>query len=218
MTPSLRIDFVSDVVCPWCAIGLHSLLQALDRLGDEVRAQIYFHPFELTPDMAAEGEAVIPYLCHKYGMTEAEVARNQAHIAARGAELGFQFDFRSDSRKWNTFDSHRLLHWAAEQGQDKQLALKLALLEAYFSHNLNPSERTLLCNLAEQAGLDAAEAGRVYDSDRYADEVRQAERLWQQRGISSVPAIIFNERYLVSGGQPVDTFVSVIRDVMTESS
>lgn len=218
MTQKLRIDFVSDVMCPWCAIGLHGLLLALEQLSEEVSPEIHFHPFELTPDMPAEGERVIPYLCKKYGMTEAEVANNQAHITERGAELGFAFDFRSDSRKWNTFDTHRLLHWAGEQGGDKQLALKLALFDAYFSRNLNPSERSLLCDLAGQVGLDAAQAGDVYDSGLYAEEVRNEEALWQQRGVSSVPAIVFNERYLVSGGQPVDTFVKVIRDLIAQSS
>ncbi|WP_432696559.1 DsbA family oxidoreductase [Marinobacterium sp. YM272] len=217
MSRPLRIDFVSDIVCPWCAIGLHSLLQALQQLGDEVSAEIYFHPFELTPDMPAEGERVIPYLCHKYGMSEVEVAHNQAHITERGAQLGFAFDFRADSRKWNTFHTHRLLHWAGEQGRDQQLALKLALFEAYFSRNLNPSDRTLLCELAAEASLDAAEAGRVYDSGEYAEAVRSEERLWQQRGVSSVPAIVFDQRYLVSGGQPVETFVQVIRDLPSEA-
>lgn len=217
MTQSLKIDFVSDVVCPWCAIGLHSLLQALEQLGDEVSASFRFHPFELTPEMSAEGERVIPYLCAKYGMSEAQVAQNQAHITERGAELGFKFDFRDDSRKWNTFDAHRLLHWAGEQGAAQQLALKQALLAAYFTHNQNPSDRALLCELAVQAGLDGAEAGEVYDSKRYTDEVRAEEQLWQRRGVSSVPTIVFNERYAVTGGQPVDTFVQVIRQVLDET-
>ncbi|MBV1789807.1 DsbA family oxidoreductase [Marinobacterium sp. D7] len=218
MTQSLKIDFVSDVVCPWCAIGLHALLQALRQLEGEVSATIRFHPFELTPEMPAEGELVIPYLCRKYGMDESQVARNQAYITERGAELGFRFDFRTDSKKWNTFDAHRLLHWAAEQGADKQLALKLGLLEAYFSHNENPGDRALLCRLAEQAGLDATAAGEVYDSGRYTDEVLSEEQLWVRQGVSSVPTILFNERYAVSGGQPVTTFIGVIREVIAKSS
>ncbi len=218
MPRELRIDFVSDVMCPWCAIGLHGLQQALAQLSDEVSAEIHFHPFELTPDMPSEGERVIPYLCKKYGMTEVEVANNQANITERGADLGFAFDFRADSRKWNTFDTHRVLHWAGEQGQDKQQALKLALFDAYFSRNLNPSDRGVLCDLAGQVGLDPTEAGRVYDSGLYGEEVRQEEALWQQRGVSSVPAIVFEERYLVSGGQPVETFVKVIRDLLSQPS
>ncbi|GGC05815.1 DSBA oxidoreductase [Marinobacterium zhoushanense] len=215
MTRTLEIDFVSDVVCPWCAIGLHALRQALQQLEGEVSATIRFRPFELTPEMPAEGEFVIPYLCRKYGMSEEQVARNQAYITERGAELGFRFDFRTDSKKWNTFDAHRLLHWAAEQGADKQLGLKLALLEAYFSRNENPAERAVLCRLAEQVGLDADAAGEVYDSGRYTDEVLAEEQLWVRQGVSSVPTIVFNEQYVVSGGQPVETFVQVIQEVVS---
>ncbi len=214
MTQPLKIDFVSDVMCPWCAIGLHSLLQALERLGDEVDATIHFRPFELTPEMAAEGERVIPYLSAKYGISAEQVAQNQAQITARGAELGFRFDFRSDSRKWNTFNTHRLLHWAGEQSADAQLALKRALFAAYFTDNRNPSDPDLMCELAQQVGLNAGEAAEVLASGRYAAEVRAEEQLWQQRGVSSVPCIVFNERYAVSGGQPVETFMQAIREVV----
>lgn len=213
----LAIDFVSDVVCPWCAIGLHSLLKALDQLGDEVSASIHFRPFELTPEMSVDGEYVIPYLSAKYGISERQVAQNQAHITERGAQLGFRFDFRADSKKWNTFDAHRLLHWAGEQGAEHQLALKLALLEAYFTDNRNPSDRAVLCELAVAAGLDGTQAGEVYDAGRYADEVRADERLWQRRGVSSVPTIVFNDRYAVTGGQPVETFVQVIRELLSQA-
>lgn len=217
MNQSLTIDFVSDVMCPWCAVGLHSLLQALEQLEGEVSATLRFHPFELAPEMPAEGEKTVPHLMAKYGISEEQVLQNQAHITERGEELGFRFDFRADSRKWNTFDTHRLLHWAGEQGAEYQLALKQALFEAYFSHNLNPADRTLLCDLAGRVGLDPEDAARVYDSGRYAEEVRAEEQLWQQRGISSVPAVVFNERYLVSGGQPVETFIQVMREMAAES-
>lgn len=217
MNQPLTIDFVSDVMCPWCAVGLHSLLQALEQLEGEVSATLRFHPFELAPEMPAEGEKTVPHLMAKYGISEEQVLQNQAHITERGEELGFRFDFRADSRKWNTFDTHRLLHWAGEQGAEYQLALKQALFEAYFSHNLNPADRTLLCDLAGRVGLDPEDAARVYDSGRYAEEVRAEEQLWQQRGISSVPAVVFNERYLVSGGQPVETFIQVMREMAAES-
>lgn len=217
MSQPLTIDFVSDVMCPWCAVGLHSLLQALEQLEGEVSTTLRFHPFELAPEMPAEGEKTVPHLMAKYGISEEQVLQNQAHITARGEELGFRFDFRADSRKWNTFDTHRLLHWAGEQGAEYQLALKQALFKAYFSHNLNPADKTLLCDLAARVGLDPEDAARVYDSGRYAKEVRAEEQLWQQRGISSVPAVVFNARYLVSGGQPVDTFVQVMREMAAQS-
>ncbi|WP_207061610.1 DsbA family oxidoreductase [Motiliproteus sp. SC1-56] len=215
MAKPLKIDFASDVMCPWCAVGLHSLLQALDRLGDEVSPRFHFHPFELTPDMPPEGEPVVPYLCAKYGMSEDQVLQSQAQITQRGAQLGFTFDFRPDSRKWNTFDTHRLLYWAGEQGAGAQLALKLKLLEAYFTHNRNPSERGLLCELASEAGLDATEAGEVYDSGRYGEEVRAEEQLWQRRGVNSVPTVVFDQRYALTGGQPVEAFVEAIREVLS---
>jgi len=216
MSQALTIDFVSDVMCPWCVFGLRSLLQALKQLDGEVSATIRFRPFELAPEMPAEGEEIIPHLMAKYGISEEQVRQNQAHITERGRELGFRFDFQAGSRKWNTFDTHRLLHWAGEQGADYQLALKQALFDAYFTHNLNPSDRTLLCELAARVGLDPEEAAQVYDSGRYADAVRAEEQLWQQRGISSVPAVVFNERYLVSGGQPVETFMQVMREMERE--
>lgn len=217
MPQSLTIDFVSDVMCPWCAVGLHSLLQALEQQDGEISATIRFHPFELAPEMPAEGEKTVPHLMAKYGISEEQVRQSQAQITERGRELGFRFDFQAESRKWNTFDTHRLLHWAGEQGADEQLALKRALFDAYFTHNLNPSDKTLLCELAAQVGLDPEAAAEVYDSGRFADEVRAEEQLWQQRGISSVPAVVFNERYLVSGGQPVETFIQVMREMAAES-
>lgn len=218
MSRVLKIDFISDVMCPWCAVGLHSLLQALEQLGDEVEAQIRFRPFELAPDMASDGEYIIPHLCAKYGISEAQVKQNQAQIAARGAELGFRFDFRDDSRKWNTFNAHRLLHWAGEQGAEQQLALKKGLLAAYFSDNRNPSDPQVLCEVAAEAGLDADTVRDVLDSGRYAEEVRQEEALWQQRGVSSVPTVVFNERYALTGGQPVEAFVEAIRDMLAQPS
>jgi len=216
MPQSLTIDFVSDVMCPWCVIGLRSLLQALEQLDGEVSATIRFRPFELAPEMPAEGEEVIPHLMTKYGISEEQVRQNQAHVTELGRALGFRFDFQTHSRKWNTFDTHRLLHWAGEQGADYQLALKQALFEAYFTRNLNPSDRSLLCELAARVGLDPEEAAAVYDSGRYTDEVRAEEVLWRQRDITSVPAVVFNERYLVSGGQPVETFVQVMQEVAAE--
>ncbi|GAA0703045.1 DsbA family oxidoreductase [Marinobacterium maritimum] len=218
MARALTIDFISDVMCPWCAVGLHSLLQALDQLGDDVEASIRFRPFELAPDMDTDGEYIIPHLSAKYGISEAQVRQNQAQITARGAQLGFRFDFRDDSRKWNTFDAHRLLHWAGEQGEEQQLALKKGLLAAYFTDNRNPSDPQVLCELAAEAGLDEDVAREVLASGRYAEEVRHEEALWQQRGVSSVPTVVFNERYALTGGQPVEAYVEAIRDLLAQPS
>ncbi|CAG9182476.1 hypothetical protein LMG23992_04758 [Cupriavidus laharis] len=214
MTQPLRIDFVSDISCPWCAIGLSSLRLALSRLGDAVEAEIAVHPFELNPDMGPGGEAIVEYLGTKYGRTPEQIAETQAMIRERGASIGFKFGPRT--RVYNTFDAHRLLHWAGLEG--RQLPLKLALLEAYHAEGRDPSSHDVLAEVAESVGLDAARARQVLQGDDYADEVREAERENQAMGIHSVPAIIFNRRYLVTGGQPVEAFEQAIRDILAETS
>lgn len=213
MTQPLRIDFVSDIACPWCAIGLSSLQQALSRLGQAVDPQIVIHPFELNPQMRPEGEAIIDYLGKKYGRTPEEIAETQAVIRERGASVGFTFGPRN--RVYNTFDAHRLLHWAGIEG--KQLPLKLALMQAYHSDGKDPSNRDVLVEAAQTVGLDADRARDVLDSGRYADEVRAEERDFQALGIQSVPSIIFNRRYLVTGGQPVEAFEQAIKEVLAET-
>lgn len=213
MTQPLRIDFVSDIACPWCAIGLSSLQQALSRLGQAVDAQIVIHPFELNPQMRPEGEAIVDYLGKKYGRTPEEIAETQAMIRERGASVGFTFGPRN--RVYNTFDAHRLLHWAGIEG--KQLPLKLALMQAYHSDGKDPSNRDVLVEAAQTVGLDADRARDVLDSGRYADEVRAEERDFQALGIQSVPSIIFNRRYLVTGGQPVEAFEQAIKEVLAET-
>ena len=207
----LRIDFVSDVVCPWCAIGLTSLQQALDRLQGEVAADIHFQPFELDPNMAAEGMDVAENLKRKYGMGDAQLAQNQERIRARGAELGFDFDFNARSRTWNTFDAHRLLHWA--EGEGRQPALKRALLVANFSEGRNISDRDTLVGIAAGVGLDAVRARQILDSDEFADEVRAAEQFFIQAGISSVPAVVIERKHLISGGQPPEVFERALREI-----
>jgi predicted DsbA family dithiol-disulfide isomerase len=205
----LRIDFVSDVVCPWCAIGLASLEQALQRLQGEVEADVHFQPFELNPRMPAEGEDTGEHLRRKYGSTEAQLAENRERIRQRGAELGFEFNARE--RIWNTFDAHRLLHWA--EGEGKQRELKHALLRAYFTEGKNVGDRDTLVEIAAGAGLDAQRATAILDAGEFADEVRATEQFFQQLGISGVPAVIIERRHLVSGGQPVEVFERALREI-----
>ena len=213
MTKQLTIDFVSDIACPWCAIGLSSLQLALSRLGEVVDAQIVIHPFELNPQMGPDGEAIVDYLGKKYGRTPAQIAETQAMIRERGASVGFAFGPRT--RVYNTFDAHRLVHWAGIKGS--QLPLKLALLRAYHSEGKDPGDHEVLVETAQSVGLDAVEARDVLQSGNYADEVRAEERQYQAMGIQSVPAIIFNQRYLVSGGQPVEAFEQVIQQILAEA-
>ena len=209
----LRIDFVSDVVCPWCAVGLASLEQALRQLQGEVEAEIHFQPFELDPNMPAGGMDVAGNLKRKYGMSDAQLAENQARIRDRGAELGFSFDFNARSRTWNTFDAHRLLHWAAAEAPERQLPLKRALLVAHFREGRDISDHAVLAEVAAGVGLDAQRASAVLAGGEFADAVRDAEKFFQGLGISSVPAVIVERKHLISGGQPPEVFERALREL-----
>jgi predicted DsbA family dithiol-disulfide isomerase len=211
----MRIDFVSDISCPWCVIGLKGLEEALRQVGDLVDADIHLQPFELNPNMPAEGQNVREHVLEKYGPSRGDSSAIRDTIRARAADVGFVIATSEDSRIYNTFDAHRLLHWAETQG--KALPLKTALFEAYFTMGWNPSDPEILVAAAEAVGLDRDEAREVLDSGRYAEDVRAAEQLWQSRGIHSVPAIIFNERFLVSGGQSPEAFVQAVRNVAAQS-
>ena len=215
MSKQLRIDFVSDVSCPWCAIGLKSLEQALEKVAPDVTAEIHFQPFELNPNMGPEGQDIVEHITEKYGSTLEQQIASREMIRQRGADLGFTFDMARRGRIYNTFDAHRLLHWAESQG--RQHALKQALLEAYFTHAEDPSSRELLVRVAGQVGLDTAEAQRVLETGEYADEVRAAESFFQRAGIHSVPAIVINQRHLISGGQPVEVFERALREIAAQA-
>jgi predicted DsbA family dithiol-disulfide isomerase len=214
MTTALKIDFVTDVSCPWCAVGLASLQTALDRVGPAVQADITFQPFELNPQMAAEGEDTTEHLARKYGSTPEQAAAIRETIRARGADLGFVFNLEKRSRIYNTFDAHRLLHWAHLEGC--QLALKKALLKAYFTDGEDPSNHAVLLRLAGKVGLDAQRAGEILAADTFAAEVRTQEQLYQQHGIHSVPAVIINDRHLISGGQPPEVFEQALRQLSAQ--
>ncbi|MEW9572995.1 DsbA family oxidoreductase [Rhodanobacter sp. Si-c] len=214
----LRIDFVSDVACPWCAVGLASLQQALAQLDGEVRAEIHLQPFELNPQMAPEGEDAGEHIMRKYGIDEARMDANRSAIRERAAVLGFAYNVGQGSRIWNTFDAHRLLHWAGLRDNARALELKQALLRAYFSDGENVSDREVLVRLAAVVGLDAGEARRVLDSGEHADEVRAQERRFQQAGIHSVPATIVNGMHLISGGQPPEVFERALREIAEKAA
>ena len=214
-TQTLKIDFVSDVSCPWCIIGLKALEQAADRLQGEVAIDLHFQPFELNPQMVPEGQDIGEHLHEKYGATPEQSQRTREAIAARGAELGFTFNMDKRGRIYNTFDAHRLLHWAEEKGLQPQL--KHALFKAYFTEGQNPGDHEVLVRVAQEVGLDAAEARALLASDRYADEVREREQFFQQQGIHSVPAIIINGRHLIQGGQPVEVFEQALRQIAAQA-
>ncbi len=213
MSMTLRIDFVSDVACPWCAVGLNALERAIERIGTELAVELTMQPFELNPTMPPEGADAAQYLKAKYGMGDAQLAASRAHIAERGAAEGFTFGPRA--HVWNTFDAHRLLHWAGAEGElGMQRALKHALLVAYHGEGRNPSSHEVLLELAAQVGLPRERAAEVLARGEFADEVRAAERFWQEdAGIQSVPAVVINRRHLISGGQPSAVFEQALRQI-----
>lgn len=216
MTTTLKIDFVSDVACPWCAVGVHSLAEAARRVGPQIELQWHFQPFELNPDMPAEGADTVAYLSAKYGIDEAQIRVNQGRIRDRGAAVGFTFGARP--RVWNTFDAHRLLHWAALEGPPgSQHALKVALLQAYHGEARNPGARDVLLDAAGRVGLDTTRAAQVLDGDEFAADVRAAEQRWQRAGIHAVPAVIINGRHLVEGAQPPEVFERALRQVAAQA-
>jgi predicted DsbA family dithiol-disulfide isomerase len=213
MTHALRIDFVSDIACPWCAVGLASLERALEKIGNEVPVELRFQPFELNPQMGAEGQDVTEHLTQKYGSTPEQQAQARAGLAQRGAAVGFQFRKEGRGRIWNTFDAHRLLYWAGEQGAQQQRELKMALLRAYHGEGRNPADPQVLADVAASVGLDRAQAQEVLASGRYAQEVRDAEQHFQGLGIHAVPSVIINNRHLIQGGQPPELFEQALRQL-----
>jgi predicted DsbA family dithiol-disulfide isomerase len=215
MPKPMKIDFVSDVSCPWCIIGLRGLEEALARTGDLIAADITFQPFELNPQMGKAGQNIGDHIAEKYGSSPEQSAANRTIIRDRAAALGFTINMSDTSRIYNTFDAHRLLHWA--EGEDKQAALKHALFEAYFTDQQDPSDPAVLVAAATKAGLDPVRAGEILAGDAYAADVRAAEQLWQSRGIQAVPAIVINDRYLISGGQPAEAFESALREIAAEA-
>ena len=218
MTTTLKIDFVSDVSCPWCVVGLRALDQALANVKDDIQAEIHFQPFELNPQMAPEGQEITEHITQKYGISAAQANANRENIRARGAELGFRVARPDEagggrSRIYNTFDAHRLLHWAETEGPGLQKLLKEALFKAYFTDGHSPGSREVLVGVAGEVGLDTVKARQILDSDLYAEEVREREQFYLSQGVHSVPAVIINDRHLISGGQPVEVFEQALRQI-----
>jgi predicted DsbA family dithiol-disulfide isomerase len=205
----MKIEFVSDVACPWCAVGLNSLEMALARIGDSLQVELRFEPFELNPTMPPEGADTLVYLTKKYGTTAERIAQNREVIRQRGADVGFTFGERP--WVWNTFDAHRLLYWAGLEGRQRQL--KHALLSASHTDARNPSDIEVLLQLAGDEGLDLPRARQILQSDEYAAEVRARERHFLQLGIDSVPSMIIDDRHLIQGGQPPDVLEEALREL-----
>ena len=211
-TKSLDLAFVSDVACPWCAIGLASLDRALASLGNDVPWTLRYEPFELNPDMGSEGAETTAYLMKKYGRTAEQIAQAQARIREHGAPVGFTFGPRH--HVWNTFDAHRLLHWAGLEG--KAAAVKRALLQAYHGEGRNPASKEVLLEAAAAAGLDVARAGEILAGDAYASDVRAREALWRERGVNGVPLLIVHGKYALEGAQPPEAYAQARRQIAAE--
>ncbi len=208
----MKLDFVSDIACPWCAIGLHSLERALERIGDDFPVEVRIQPFELNPKLPAAGADTGEYLAKKYGLTPAQIEESRAMLRERGAAVGFTFGERQ--RIWNTFDAHRLLHWAGLEG--RQRPLKHALLRAYHGEGRNVGDADVLLDLAREVGLDVERARAVVTSDEFAEDVRKAELFWQKAGITSVPSVVLNDRHLIQGGQSPEVFEQALRQIASQ--
>ncbi len=217
MKKTIRIDYVSDIACPWCAVGLGALEQAIKNVSDEVNVEIHFQPFELNPDMPPGGQEVIEHLTQKYGMPEEQIRINQANIRDRAAAVGFPFHPEGRKHVYNTFHAHRLLHWAGEEcGLDAQYRLKKELLGTYFTLAVSLDDQQNLIDAVKRAGLDPIRAQEVLTSDLFADAVHAQQLKYAGMGITSVPSLIFNEKYLLQGAQPAESFASALRRLAVE--
>ncbi|MEH6733212.1 MULTISPECIES: DsbA family oxidoreductase [unclassified Shewanella] len=214
-TNQLQIDIISDVMCPWCIVGYRRLEQALSKF-DDLEVTLQWHPFELNPAMGPEGQHLGEHIAEKYGSTPEQSAQNRQRLTQMGADLGFEFNFSDSSRIYNTLLAHQLLYWAAESG--KQTDLKLALFSSYFTEQKNPDDIEVLIEAAAKVGLNADEARAVLTDKRFEAAVKEEEQLWISRGIQAVPAIVFNQQYLVSGAQDPDTIAELITKLTTEEA
>jgi len=215
MSKHLKLDIVSDVSCPWCIIGYQSLTQALTKLAPDISADITWQPFELNPDMPKEGQDITEHITEKYGISVEQSEKNRSMIKQRGIDLGYEFGNHDSGRIYNTFDAHRLLYWAKEY--DKQTELKLALFDLYFKQNGNPSDHQQLLEVSQSVGLDKVKAQQILETNEYEQDVRELQRYYQSVGISSVPAVIVNNKHLISGGQPSDVFEQALMEIAKES-
>lgn len=217
MSVPLRIDIVSDVVCPWCIIGYKQVERALGMIDVQIAAETYWHPFELNPDMAPEGENTRDHIARKYGATPEQSRGNRQRLIDIGAELGFAFNYGDGMRIYNTFKAHKLLTMAAHDGGwQLQTALKMALFKAYFQDNRDVSDEAVLLDIVTQLELDHDGAVAALASDALTQAVRAEQRQWIDQNITGVPAIIFDQKFMVPGAQSAETFADVINKVLAK--
>jgi len=215
-TLPLRIDIVSDVVCPWCIIGYKQLQRALAQMEGRFTVDIHWQPFELNPQMPPRGQELREHIALKYGTTPEQSRGARSRLTELGASLGFSFDYFDGMRIYNTFLAHQLLYWAAHTG--KQTELKLALFEAFFSRRENVGDPNMLALIATRAGLDQQQALEVLESGRYAQEVRREQAHWLDKEVHAVPMFYFNDSFPVPGAQEAQTFVRVLEKLREKTS
>ena len=212
-TPApIRVDIVSDVVCPWCVIGYRQLAKAAEDNGTPL--EVYWHPFELNPQMAEDGENLREHLAAKYGTTPEGSREARARLTQLGADLGFTFDYADDMRMYNTFRAHQLIDWAAGQGRVHEM--KQALFAAFFTGREDVSDIHVLADVAASVGLDRAQALSVLESGALAGAVREKQRFWTSRGITGVPAMIFERQHLVTGAQGEENYARILNHLLAE--
>lgn len=211
---AIKVDIVSDVVCPWCAIGYHQLAKASKETG--IVLDISWHPFELNPQMSDQGENLREHLAAKYGTTPEGSKAARVRFTEMGAALGFTFNYADDMRMWNTFRAHQLIDWADSLGKGHET--KMALFAAYFGRRENISDLQVLADIATIIGMDRSQTLSILESGGRADIVRQKESFWTSRGIAGVPAMIFEEKHLVTGAQGERNYAQILRHFSTHFS
>lgn len=211
----MKIDIVSDVVCPWCIVGFRQLEQALAR--SSVSAEVHWHPFELNPGMPSEGQNLKEHITQKYGISDEQSLENRQRLTDLGESLGFEFNFSESSRMVNTFKAHQLLHWAGLTSLDAEHNLKMALFKAYFTHGKDINDDSTLIDVCSELQFEASEVRSILQRQAYEADVRTRQKQWTEKGISGVPAMVFNEKYLITGAQGVENYVSIIEQIERES-
>ncbi|MFP7492893.1 DsbA family oxidoreductase [Terribacillus saccharophilus] len=213
----MKIEVWSDFVCPFCYIGKRQLELALEKFEHRDSVDIEFKSFELDPNAGVyNGKSIHEALAEKYGMSIGQAKVNNMQIGQRAAEVGLTFNFE-EMKPTNTLHAHRLAKFAATKGQEKVITEKL--LYAYFTESKNLSEAETLLDIAEATGLDRKEAADVLNNESlHLNEVRADEQLAQRYGISGVPFFIFNDKYTISGAQPLETFIGALNQVWKEEN
>lgn len=203
----ITVSMVSDVVCPWCIVGYKRLKQAIDML-DDIEVEIQFHPFELNPNMPEQGQNLRDHIVEKYGVSAQQSDENRERLVHIGNTVGFSFNFSDESRMYNTFKAHQLIHIAAQKGLEE--SMKLRLFSAYFTEGKNINEINVLVEEAVVIGLDKKDVEHMLTTQQYATLVRQEASKWLQRGIQSVPTFVVGNQG-VAGAQDPETLAAFLR-------